>query len=490
MSGGDATLRAFVERLPASELREHFPADLQSLVDAMVALPPAVSDHVAPGSPLRVIMAEVDGVPRSALVLHLTERPDLATLREGGPRGAMLLDETTAIVDDLAIVADDPAMLERALPYLAFGALPEDAPDGAITVRVPAATLRGTVREALERVLGDQMNALRASARSARASHASAPTLGEPEALVELLESALRERLALLPDLGDGTLTLAPSPSGLSATFSASITPGSPLARALEERVPTDRALVTADEDAALVVATGATDAAQDRDATALVDALAQLAGERLAAAEREPLVSAAAAIAHARGPAAALTLGATESTGAFFSLLTTDAPADAALPTPWGRRGPWLSGAMGTLAGCDPTEPRGPSPDVAICGGRSLATRALDGSLVAAVGTGAAARADGTLARLRAAAGPSSPDLARDLDALPASPFAVVLLRPLRALPLVVALGGPPREGLPRGDGAIVLAVANDGGTLRVVLRASTAALADLRVVAGLFAE
>ncbi len=489
MDGGDATLRAFIERLPASEIREHFPRDLESLVDAMVALPPAISGHVAPGSPLRVLMAEVEGVPRSALVIRLTARPEPSALHEGGPRGAMLLDESTAIVDDLAIVADDPRMLELALPYLAFTAIAAPAPQGAILVSVPSATLRGTVREALDRVLTDRARCLRESARAALASHRAPPTLGDPEALVGLLERALRDRLAFLPDLGDGTITLAPSASGLSVSFSAAITPESPLARALADRVPVDLALVTSPDDAALVVATGVTDAAQSACASGLVDDLAQLAGDRLATGERAQLASAASMLALARGESSALALGAT-SAGAFFSLLTIGAPPGAALPTPWGRRAPWLSSAMGTIAACDPIEPRGPGSDVAICGERSLATRSSEGRLVAVAGTSAAARAERTLARLGEAVAPSSPDLARDLDALPRSPFAIVLVRPLLWLPVLVAFGGPPREALPRGDGAMVLALANDDGTLRVVFRASTSALADLGVVARLFAE
>jgi hypothetical protein len=489
MDGGDATLRAFLERLPASDVRDRFPPDLESLVDALVALPPAISGHVAPGSPLRVIMAEVDGVPRSALALRLADRPDAPSLHEGGPRGALLVDETTAIVDDIAIVADDPAMLERALPYLAFTAIVEHAPEGAIVLRVPAETLRGSVREALERVLTSQADSLRASARDAMRAHATPPTLGDPEALVGLVERAVRARLGYLPDLGEGTVTIAPSPSGLSISFAASITAGSPLAEALADRVPVDEALVLADEEAALVLATGVTDAAQDRDARALVDDLAELAGERLASAEREQLALAMTSLAHARGPMSALAIGATETTGAFLSLVTRGAPADAALPTPWGRRGPWISEAIGTLAGCDPSEPRA-GADVTICGARSLSTRSHDGQLVAAIGTAAGARADETLAHLTAAASPSSPDLTRDLSALPDAPFVILLARPLRALPLIVALGGPPREGLPRGDGAMLLALANDHGTLRAELRASTAALADLGVVMRLFAE
>jgi hypothetical protein len=490
MDGGDATLRAFVERLPASDVRERFPADLESMVDALVALPSALSGHVAPGSPLRVIMVEVEGVPRSALALRLSEPPDAALLHEGGPRGALLLDDSTAIVDDLAIVADDPRMLERALPYLAFSSMVEDVEAGAIVLRVPSVTLRGTVREVLERVLTDQSAALRRSARAALASHPAPPTLGDPEAAVSILEAMLRERLAYLPDLGDGTLTVQPSPSGISLVITAPITPESPLSAALAERVPVSRALATADEDAALIVATGSTDSAQERDVAGLVEAFAELAGDRLSTDERARLTSALEALAHARGPASSLALGATETTGAFASLATIDAPADALLEAPWGRRAPWASGAIGTLTGCDPSEPRGPGPDQAICEERSLATRAAEGRLVAAVGRDASARADRTLAHLAAESLPESPDLARDLDALPTDPFAIVLARPLRALPLIVAFGGPPRTGLPRGDGAIVLALANDDGVLRIVLRGSTAALADLGVVARLFAE
>jgi hypothetical protein len=88
-----------------------------------------------------------------------------------------------------------------------------------------------------------------------------------------------------------------------------------------------------------------------------------------------------------------------------------------------------------------------------------------------------------------RASAPAASPDLARDLAALPEPTFGALVVRPLRMLPVMSLFGGP-GAGLPRGDGAFVLALAYDEGRLTIGLRASRAAMADLDTLQRLFAN
>jgi hypothetical protein len=489
MNGGDGTLAALVARLPAGPLRGALPTDLATLLDALVAVPGPIAERVDPASPLRVVIARVGTETRAAIALRLREPVPVSEHEEGGPRGAARVGASAAVDDRVAVVADDPAMLDLVYGYLAYRALDAEVPDGAVRCEIAAAAMATVVRSALERTVEERRASWGAAIAAERARHATPPAFGDPEALVTLASDAARARLAYLPDLGDAHLVLAPSASGLALTLDAPVTVGSPLANALAEHVPVARALVTAaPDDSALVIASGTSHAAIARDAGEASAAVASLGGERLGPHERDALDRAAIALAAARGPESALAIGASDD-GAFVSLVTTGAPDDASVPTPWGRDAPFATALVSALAGCDAAPPRTSAEGVAICGASRLVSHAEAGALTAVAARNARERETELRARL-AAPSVASPDLARDLDALFGTPTLVMLLRPLRLLPLLASFGGPSGRSLPRGDGALVLGLAHETGTLRVSLRASTAALADLDVVVRLFTE
>lgn len=489
--GGNAALGTLIGRLPPDALRAGLPSRVGPLLEGLIDTPNEIASRVDAASPLRLVMARIDGEVHAAVAVRLEEPlPESARDAGHGPRGSDRVGPHAAVDDRIAVVSDDPAMLDLAYGYLAYTALAHRGTEGAIVVSVPASTLATTVRMGLEQAVADQRANLLASIAAARAAHDRPPELGDPEGLIMFVSDAILARVAYLPDLGDAIVSLAPTPSGLGLSMQAPVTPGSPLATALGARSPVATALVSAmPTSAALVIATGTTAAARAASHGELAEMLAAIGGTRVTATERTALEQASSAISAIPGDEGALAIGASEANG-LYALALTRGGTDAAAPTPWGRAFPWASELLGALAGCRTTTPR-PSPTGAtLCGDAALATRVGEGARADAIGRDAASLAETAQIALVQHGPAASPDLARDLTALPASSFAILLARPLRALPLMVALGGPPRAGLPRGDGAAVLAFAHDEGHLRIELRASTAAMADLDVVVGLFAD
>lgn len=490
--GGDAGLAALIARLPPTPLRAGIPSRVSTLLEGLIDTPLEIGTHVAASSPLRVLMVRLDGEVHSVVAVRL-DAPIPASARAigAGPRGADRVGTRAAVDDQIAVVSDDAATLDRTFAYLAYVALARPSTEGAIVAHAPASTLATTLRTGLEEAVAERRARLLASVAAARAAHDRPPDFGDPEVIVTHVADALLARIAYLPDLGDATITLAPTSSGLALSAEAPITEGSPLAVALQDRTRVGAALAAAmPTSAALVVATGASAEARAGASLELAELLGDVGGARVGEAERASLAELSRGITALRGDEGALALGASDDEGAYVLTLTqpgTDAPA----PALWGRSLPWLSQVLGAIAGCTPVAPRASAEGTPLCGDTLLATRAREGARADALARDAGALAESSRAALVARASAPSPDLARDLGALPSSSFAILLLRPLRALPLLVALGGPPRAGLPRGDGALVLALARPEPTrLRVELRASTAAMADLDALGRLFAE
>ncbi len=485
LDGGDAALGALVGQLPPGTMRAALPARISTALDGLIETPPAVLGRVAADSPLRLLMAHIDGEVRSAVAVRLDEPVPAADRRPGGPRGAWLVGQSAAVDDRVAVVADDAAMLERVFGYLAYGALERAEDEGVVVVRVPSSTIATTLRPGFERMVQERRASVLASVAAARAAHDRPPDVGDPEALVGLVADALLARIGYLPDLGDATITLRPTPSGLALAMQAAITSSSPLAGALEGRVPVAASLISAmPASSAVVIATGTTAAARAETQGELAEALIGFGAERVSATERAGLARASSAVASIRGDQSALAVGASDANG-LFAIGLTRAGSSAPAPMPWGRAYPWTSALVGALVGCVPR-----APVATLCEGVSLATSDGEGVRADAIGRGAAELAESSRTSLARETVAASPDLARDLAALPGGAIAIAMVRPLRALPMMAALGGPPPTGLPRGDGAVLLALAHDEGVLRVVLRASTSSLADLDVVVRLFAE
>lgn len=490
LEGGDAALATLIAKLPPDPLRAGLPSRIAMLLDGLIDTPPEIRAHVASTSPLRLLMMRVDGETRSAVAVRLDARLPPTAHAGDGPRGSDRVGERCAVDEQIAVVTDDPVMLERAFAYLAYTALPRASTEGSIVLSVPAATLATTLRAALERSVSDERASLMESIAAARTAHARPPDLGDPEALVTLLADAALARIAYLPDLGDASVTLSPTASGLALDADASVTAASPLALALADYAPISPTFVSAmPSSSALVIAAGTTPAARTRSGRELGETLAAIAGDRLGAAEHVALDDASRAITALSGDARSIALGASDANFAFAILLTRGGT-EVAAPTPWGRLFPWTSALLGALLDCTPVSPRATSSLASICGDVALATQIAEGTRADAIGRDAAALADAARRGLASDAAATSPDLARDLLALPSSTSALAIVRPLRALPLLSLLFGALRPGLPRGDGAIVLALAPAATSVRLTLRASSAGLADLAAVIDLFSQ
>jgi hypothetical protein len=490
LDGGDAALAALAAPLPPGTARTALPTRVSVLLEGLIDVPPEIVSRVSETSPIRIVMARIDDEMRSAVAVRLSEPVPASARAPGGPRGADRVGTSAAVDDRIAVVTDDPAMLDRAFGYLAYVALDREETEGVVVARVPASTLATTVRNGLAEAVVGQRASVLASIAAARAAHDRPPDLGDPEALVTVLAEAALARLGYLPDLGDATVRLSATPSGLALAMEATVTAGSPLATALAGRTHVGGDLAAAmPAEAALVVATGTTASLRAASGGELADVLASVGGARVSAGERASLDEASRAIAALRGDEGAVALGATDANG-LFGLGLTRPGSDAPAPTPWGRTMPWTSGLLGALAGCTPSGPRRTTAGAVLCGDVALATGITGDVRSDALARGAAALGDAARAAASQHAAAPSPDLARDLAGMPEASFAIALVRPLRVLPVLAALGGPPPSALPRGDGALVIALAHDQGVLHVDARASTAALADFDVLRRLFAD
>ncbi len=485
--GGDAALAALVAQLPSGSFRAGVPTRVSVLLDGMIEIPSEIGDHVDGHSPIRLVMARVDGELRSAVAVRLDAPLDAHP--GGGPRGTDRVGDHAAVDDRIAVVSDDASLLEAAFPYLAYGALARPSAPGAVVLHVPSRTLATTVRTAMEQTVQEQQARAMESIRLARVEQGRPPELGDPEPLVRSIADALLARVAYLPDLDEATVRLEPTSSGLALTMEADVASGSPLAAALAayERIPPSL-VASMPTESFVALATGTRGDARATTGDAIVGVLAGVAGSRMSAEERARLDAVADEVTAIRGDQTAVAFGVHEDRGTFVAIATRDG-SDAAFPQPWGRSFPWTSTLLRVLFRCDP-------------GARAQGT-ALCGEPGAEVGHAAyfvphGMRADVISGEPTAIATPivvhgsapaASPDLARDLAALPASTFGALVVRPLRMLPVMSLFGGP-GAGLPRGDGAFVLALAYDEGQLTIALRASRAAMADLDTLQHLFAN
>ena len=487
VDGGDEALTGIVSQLPAGPFRSAIPTRVSVLLDGLIELPGPIAEHVDGGSPIRLLMARIDGELRSAVAVRLDAPLD--THPGGGPRGTDGYGAHAAVDDRIAVVSDDASLLEAAFPYLAYGALAEPSAQGVIVLRVPSSTIRTIVRTALEHAVDERRAGALDSIRSARAEQGRPPELGDPEPIVTALADTALARIAYLPDLGDATVRLEPTSSGLALTMEADVTGGSPLAAALAGHASVAPTFIASmPTSSLLVLATGTRADARATTENDLVTTLATVAAARMPESERAGLEHVAEGVATIRGDEGALALGVEDGAGAFVVTATRSAN-ELAIPAAWGRAFPWTTQLLGALFLCTPVAP-GTTPEGAtLCDEVALARRVASGIRVDAIAHHAAAMiADlpGAIARDATAA---SPDLARDLAALPGSTFAALVVRPLRMLPVMSLFGGP-GVGLPRGDGAFVLALAHESGRLTVALRASRAAMADLDTLQRLFAN
>src|SRR5512142_1665062 len=61
LDGGDDAMERLIAQLPAGALRSGLPTRVSLLLDGLIETPSEIRTHVAPRSPLRVIMARVNG---------------------------------------------------------------------------------------------------------------------------------------------------------------------------------------------------------------------------------------------------------------------------------------------------------------------------------------------------------------------------------------------------------------------------------------------
>jgi hypothetical protein len=511
--GGDAALAALRARLPEGPARAALPSRIADVADALVMFPDALREHVAEGSPLRCVALAAGERARAACALRVRALPSSIERAGGAPRGARWLpglapsEGAVALAGDVVVVGEDRETVEQALPWLVFTAMAEPPVRG-VRARLADDAGPSALRSIAEGLIERHARALREEAAAERARHDEPPALGEPEALVEAVTGSLRERAALLSDLGAIEVDLAPVPNGLELHARARVREGSPLAHRLAV-IPEGPAFGLASLPADTVLAWTARAGSQELAALPddAIAVLAPIAGARLGNADRAALRDALQAWASARGEAAVAAIGVS---GPRPWALVASRPARNVLLTPFeaALRTSWASRIAERMWGCSTVL----DPDVRVESGRPGSPETSDARrlceplrvargyaadvLVIAVEASSAperetARDVAEAIAAQSAVFGAAPDVERALEALPEHVLGAAILVPARVPALLATLAPALRDRgpAPPTGAPVAIALARQNGALVVRAVAGREALAALVALLGLWA-
>lgn len=468
------------------------PARIVDLVEAGVELPSAIRSAIVPAGGARAIGFIGDSDIEVVWAFRIGTLAEGAVATEpGAPRGARwVTGEPIAIAGDVVVAGRTRARVEESLPYLAFTAMPRVAEAGRLVVTSTREFTGTYLRAILDGRLTGAMLDLRRSAEAASRAHAEPPVLGAPERFVDRLRARLAEWVALVPDLGEARFTLARVENGLRLEIDAAVASGSPLADVLASMPPGDLVgLGSLPETTAIALATRSSPEARVPRTERLLADLAEIAGDRLAEAERTALASTSAAWDAALGETLIVGVGRSEA-GLFTLAVSPDAaPTEDELFAPfWSPRSrPYETAIVALLAGCDPTEPPRRGPPV-LCGDARFETaHAPTGGLAAAIERSDAGALAASTLEATAHARPvfsASPDVTRALRPHEGPAHFALALVPSRLLPLLSAIEGggavssaPPATLAislhPGAGGHVVLLVTADATSIRDTIAA-----------------
>ena len=431
-----------------------FSADTRAALAQVSAEASPHASHVEPRAKLCALeFRAADPEETSRIVVVPIARP-IEGGDEGAPGGGRWLSERVAVIGDALVVGTERALVEHAGAYAALRALPAERTE-AIAVSVPEGVVARRVREDLRGMVGGQLQQARSSLAAERQAHERPPELGDPEAVLEHLQSVGTLLVDALEDVGTLEATLDIEGSQLQLEVRAALRQGAPFTERARAWPQAPHRFATLPEGTALAYFRAGLTEGEDT----LAALLQTVAGERLGLAEREALSTVAAAV---REAPRTLAVGGNEH-GPFVLWRSRDvALGTVAEPL----RETFVAGYLATLAssasGCEGSGARlagrasGRCPDAPVSNLRgSTFVVAMEGQRLL-IDDGAA---DSAVARV---ANDESPVVAALLLVPSALPAAVRLIKPAPALGTV-----PP-------GGAILVSLAVDDAGL--VLRARAA--------------
>lgn len=362
-AGGRDALTGVRDQVRAETLRTMLPATMAELYARFAPVPENLRARVRDDAPLVAVRVDEAQVVAALVTLDAGTSPLGASvpLVGGGPSGSRYVahapvagEPIVLLYEDVLLMGSNPEVIAAALGYLVSRVRSAELGAPGLHIRSAEGVIARRARTEVEGALDEYVAGALAQVRAERAAHEAPPTLGDPEAFVQTVSTALRGLTAYMPDVAVITAWIGPTAHGLGVTFESELTPGSPAARALAAmpEVPT-AALGRLPQGTSLggIVAP----AAQDEGLLAM---LAEVGGTRVRPEDQAALAALAASERERAGGVLMFGLGATEEGG--FALVATPAgpgaePAalNAALATPYVRA------LLGDLLGCPNAEPR-----------------------------------------------------------------------------------------------------------------------------------
>ncbi|MBK8411907.1 MAG: hypothetical protein IPL19_28525 [Sandaracinaceae bacterium] len=362
-AGGREALTGVRDQVRAEALRTMLPATMGELYERFAPLPENLRARVRDDAPLVAVRVEDAQVVAALATLDGGTSPFGATIPmvSGGPAGSRFVGRApvpgepfVVLYEDVLLMARDPAQLEAALGYLVSRVRSAELGAPGLHIRSAEGVIARRARTEMDAALDEYVAAALAQVRAERAARETPPTLGDPEAFIQTVSTALRGLTAYMPDVVSATVWVGPTAHGLGVTFETELTPGSPAARTLAAlpEVPT-AALGRLPQGTS--IGGVLSPAPQDQG---LLSALAEVGGGRVRPEDQAALAALSASQRERSGGVLMFSLGATEDGG--FALLATPtgpgadpAALNGALATPYVRA------LLGDLLGCPNAEPR-----------------------------------------------------------------------------------------------------------------------------------
>lgn len=363
-SGGRDALTGVRDQVRAETLRTMLPATMGELYERFAPIPGNVRARVRDDAPLVAVRVEDEAQVVAALVTLDTGTAPLGTsvpMVSGGPSGSRFVgtapvagQPVVVLYEDVLLMARDPAHIQAALGYLVSRVRSAELGAPGLHIRSAEGVIARRARTELEGALDQHVAAALAAVRAEREAHAAPPALGDPEAFVQTISTAMRALTAYMPDVATVTAWIGPTAHGLGVTFEGELTPGSPAARALAAmpEVPT-AALGRLPQGTSIggIVAP----AAQEEGLLAM---LAEVGGQRLRPEDQAALTALSASQRERSGGVLMFGLGATDE-GGFALLATPSGPGAEASALNAALATPYVRALLGDLLGCPNAEPR-----------------------------------------------------------------------------------------------------------------------------------
>lgn len=266
------------------------PADTRAALVEVSEAASAHSSHVEPRAPMCALMLR--GSEGDARLVVAPIETAIEGGEPGAPAGGRWLAEQVAVIGDALVVGTDRALVEHAGAYAALRLLPAER-DATLSLSVP----EGVVAQRGSEMAGDAVRSWIAQGRrtvaAEREAHDGPPELGDPDAVVDLLQELGNGVTEALADIGALRATLDLEGNQLQLEVRAALRDGAPFTERARAWPQAPHAFDSLPDGTALAYFRAGIPEGEDT----LASVLQTVAGERLGLAEREALSSVAEAV-------------------------------------------------------------------------------------------------------------------------------------------------------------------------------------------------